>query len=300
MASIIFAERYEVFRGYRVYCASWSPKTAPRANLAMIHGLGEHCVRYDNYFRRIANDCGVAIHAFDQTGHGKTEGPRGHAEMDIAFEVVDKLFSQAEPSVPRLLYGHSMGGGMALRYASQKGTVAQLAGVIASAPAVGTEHPPSKFLRAVVGFISKFMPKFAISNGLALENISRDPEEIKKYQEDPLVHNKVSLKCAVNLFNNCDWLAANGKELSVPLLLLHGDADKLTDPKASQRYFPTVSSEDKTLEILPGYFHEIHNEPEEYRENVIAIVESWINKATSSDTNTVQVVITPEEANTQH
>ena len=114
----------------------------------------------------------------------------------------------------------------------------------------------------------------SLPNGLEVEAISRDPEVVRRYLQDPLVHNRLSARLGTDLLRQGRWALDRAADFSLPLLLLHGSADRLTSARAS-RDFAARMGAGCTLKIWDGFFHELHNEPE--KELVFNYVTEWLD-----------------------
>jgi acylglycerol lipase len=180
-------------KNHKLYTRTWTPTDNIIATVLFCHGLGEHCSRYDQMFSIFAEN-GIKTKAFDQRGFGHTvrlNGFHGYNDgIDSTFSDILLLSRQTQiPAVPHFIMGHSMGGGIALLFAHKHPQ--GLAGVIASAPLInpGKSTKPSPIEYFLLGHVlPRIIPTFVIPNKVDVTNISRDPEEIKKYQQDPLVH----------------------------------------------------------------------------------------------------------------
>ncbi|KAF9429128.1 hypothetical protein BGZ76_001784, partial [Entomortierella beljakovae] len=185
--------------------------------------------------------------------------------------------------LPLFLMGHSYGGGLVLNYDCIGPLRYKLAGVIASAPLIqlAPKVRPFDITVSLAGVISMLLPSFQIGVGLPSTTLSRDPEEIKKYDTDPLVHGYVTTKGVYDMFGNGKaLLTTRYKDISkkVPLLICHGDSDGLTDSASSMEFFDKIDVNDKELKICEGYYHEMHNEPEVERKVVVDYYVEWIRK----------------------
>ncbi len=262
--------------GLNLFAQAWEPDETPRAAVCLIHGLGEHSSRY-THVAEAFNQAGFAMLAFDHRGHGKSPGKRGHIPDyeslldDIAAALT--VTRERYPEVPVFLYGHSMGGSLVLNYALRRNP--QLAGVICTSPWIklGFEPPVTQVILARI--MNFMMPSFTQANDLDAQGLSRDPEVVKAYQEDPLVHDQASARFFVEFYGAGYWALEHASQLTMPLLLAHGSADKLTSPEASQE-FAARAGELCTLKIWDGYYHETHNEPE--KDEVIAFYIQWAEK----------------------
>ena len=259
-----------------LYYRQWSEVEAPKACIMLIHGLGEHCQRYDSFAEHL-NGAGYAVYSMDLPNHGKSEGLKGHVDSfddfaNAAAGLYQRIKSQ-NANAPIFLLGHSMGGLVSARYLIDH--QADFAGVILSGPAIESPQAPPAWQVALMKFISLFAPKLGM---LELDGslVSRDPNVVKDYMQDPLNnHNKLSAKLLVEFFKTMKEVNQAASKISLPILLMHGEADKLTAPSGSKWLHENVSSSDKTLKIYPQLFHEVFNEPE--GPSIFAEVVDWLN-----------------------
>lgn len=270
--------RRDLGAGMSAYWRAWSPAGQPRALVVVVHGFGEHSGRYHDLGTRLAA-AGFAGYAADHRGHGRSSG-RG-ANIGRMALLVDDLDSFVDfavgqvPGVPVFLLGHSLGGLIALQYATEPGT-ADLDGLVISGPAVEVTVG-SAALRRVAGLLSALVPDLGVADLRADRKISRDPEVVRAYQQDPLVHHgKVPARTGAEVLRTAQALPARLARLDVPLLLLHGGDDLICPPAGSTMVHDTVASADRTLRQYPGLYHEVFNEPE--RDEVVADVVAWIDK----------------------
>ncbi len=265
-------------QGTELYYQGWRPEGAPKANLAIVHGFGEHSGRYGNvvdwYVPR-----GYGVYAFDLRGHGRSPGKRGHVDSfaqvrDDVSAFLDRV-RQAEPDCPLVLVGHSMGGLIVLHYVLYR--PAGLAGVVASGPLLyPPEVPP--LLWTISKLLSALVPSMVVREGLDATAISRDQAVVDAYVHDPLVHGKATARLGTEIAAAIDWTQAHAPELNLPLLIVHGTADRLCPAHASKTFFDHVGYADKERIEYPGYFHEVFNEPG--KEQVLQDMERWIEQHT--------------------
>ena len=247
----------------KLYAKAWLPEEQPKATICLVHGLGEHINRY-NHVAAYFTFRDYAMLGFDNRGFGQSEGKKGHAlSVEEYLEGIEYLIAESRkrfPNTPIFLYGHSMGGNLVLNYLIRKNP--DIRGVIASAPFITTDNPPASWLIAIAKFMKNIAPGIRQDNGLNLADLSTDPKVIETYKADPLVHPHVTFGGAVTLFAGADYLVAYEGGINVPLLIMHGSADKITSPNGSKRFAKNVKG-DITLKIWDGMFHEIHNEPDQ-------------------------------------
>lgn len=259
-----------------LFVQSWIPDETISGVICFIHGIGEHLTRYSYWAERSVSE-GYAFFGFDLCCSGKSEGKRGFfPSYETFMDDIDLLMQQAKsrfPGIPVVLYGHSMGGNLVLNYAITKRT--DIIGLIATSPWLILKNEPSKLLLSVIRFLSKVFPNLIISSGSSVgaDSISRDKSVVEKYINDPLVHNKISLKMAISLNDAAEYALENSAKLEIPLLLMHGSADQITDPEGSRQFYES-NPKKYTFKIWEGLYHEIHNEPE--KEEVFEYLINWI------------------------
>ncbi len=257
-----------------LFYQSWRPETEARAALIIVHGLGEHSGRYQNIVNHFVPK-GMAIYGFDHRGHGRSPGARGFFE---SFEAVRgdmtaflEMVRGVEGKRPLFLMGHSMGGLITLNYVLHNPDGYN--GVIISAAPVGKlDIPP--MLAMLSRLLSGIWPKLGVDNGLDLDGISRETAVIEAYKADPLVHGKGTPRLGVEMMDNALWTMAYAAEWQPPLLMLHGDADRLVPDSGTREFFAQVTQADKKLIIYEGGYHESHNDI--HHAQVVADLEEWI------------------------
>ena len=267
--------------GNSLFYQCWEPEHGARAVFVLAHGAAEHSGRYDIFGRHFAAR-GYTVAALDHPGHGQSEGVRCHidrfADYLEALDLFQQQVSADHPGVPQILLGHSLGGLIATSYLLQHQDA--FAGCILSGPAIKTELAPGFLQMLVIRFLSAFFPT---AGALQLDpsGVSRDPEEVARYVNDPLNHSgKLSARLVAELFRAMATVQSRAGEITLPLLLLHGGADVMASPEGSRFLEANVGSADKTLSIYPGLYHEIFNEPE--REQVFADILVWCESLLST------------------
>lgn len=263
------------------YVQTWKPATVKKV-VVVQHGFGEHSGRYQNLINALENES-AAVYALDSRGHGKTPGKRGHVDdfnlyaSDLA--VLIKKAKSENPSVPVFLLGHSMGALIAALTALKPDVSKELKGLILSSGAFKPVLDTMQSIKKAVGtLLAKVAPAAVAPAGLDVKLISRDTNVVQAYVNDPLVHGKISLKMGVDLFATGEQLINDASRLTLPILVFHGDADGIASVEGSKKFFQGVSSQDKTIKIYPGFYHETMNEPFADRQKVLADVVAWINQ----------------------
>jgi acylglycerol lipase len=275
-----FESKWDDLDGTTFFVQGWEPEDDnPRALVALVHGLGEHTARY-RHVGKALTEAGYALVGFDLRGHGKSGGPRGHASSLAAYmqdiHQFFKFLAQRYPYIPHFLYGHSLGGLLALAYAIQYRE--GLTGVVVTGPALRSSLQEQRAKVAMVKLLGSFAPTVSVRSGLDAATISRDPEIVEAYKNDPLVHYNTSLGFGKAALEAIDLCFAKAKDFSVPLLIMHGKGDKITYPSGSEDFakLTRAAGGDVTLKLWDGLYHEIHNEPE--KESVFRFMIEWLDR----------------------
>lgn len=257
-----------------IYARVWMPDLPVKAVVILIHGIGEHIGRYENV-AQMFNDNQYAFIGADLIGNGKSGGQRGHVDsFDNFLDIIDHLLTEADsrfPGIPIILYGHSLGGSLVLSYAMKRNP--SVAGIIASAP--GLEVTKVPLLKVLVGkLMVSVYPRFSMTNSLDVSGLSRDPSVVQDYVNDPLVHPYVSVRLGLDLLSLGKWLQENGKTIDMPLLIVHGEKDRLVNITGT-RNFARQYKGDLTFIEFPGGYHELHNDLE--KEDLFSKMLDWIS-----------------------
>lgn len=257
----------------RVVARTW-PVPNPKGGVVIIHGLGDHSGRY-GHVAQAFNETGVSVLAPDLPGHGLSEGRRGHFPsyeqvLDLIGQALTYL-GEAVSGQPLFLYGHSLGGNLVVNYALRRPQ--GLRGAIASGPWLRLAIQPPRWRVALARTVGRLLPAITQPNGLDPHDLSHDPQVVQAYIEDPLVHDRISAGLFLAAYQAGLWALENASRLQVPLLLMHGTADRLTSPEASAAFCARVGPL-CTLRLWEGLYHEVHNEPQ--KAEVLATLRNWL------------------------
>jgi len=265
--------------GLYLFGQLWEPEEAPtteapKAVVCLVHGYGEHSGRYEHVGAALTA-AGYALMAADLRGHGRSAGQRGYTPgyNDILHDTRQLLSQAAErfPNYPLFLYGHSMGGNIALNYALRYRPL--LAGVVATSPWLRLTTPPNPALFGLMQVMNRLWPKFTPKLPELAEGLSRDKLIAQTYLDDPLVHNKMSARLAICIHDAGEWALAHAAEFSLPLLIMHGEADPVTSPLASRSFANMAPN--CTCKLWPEMLHETHNELGQAA--VLAALTGWLD-----------------------
>lgn len=263
--------------GETIFAQGWNPPQT-QGVVCIVHGFNEHSSRYAQAAERLCA-AGYAVLTYDQFGHGKTTGKRGHVPSYEAFlDSVKIVLDEAEtrfPGVKKFLWGHSMGGGIVTNFVLKRKP--SLAGVVATGPLYKIGFEPPAFKVFLAKMMVNIYPAFTENANLDSDALSRDKNEVRKYNEDPHNHGKITAGTFLGMFSAGKWNIENASTLTIPILLMHGTADKLTSPEGTKEFAANAPKKLVTLKLWEGFYHELHNEPEPDRSEVIAYITNWLN-----------------------
>ncbi|OBK66572.1 hydrolase [Mycobacterium colombiense] len=266
---------FDGFGGVRIVYDVWTPDTAPRAVLVLSHGLGEYARRYDHVAKRFG-EAGLVTYALDHRGHGRSGGKRVLVrdihEYTADFDTLVGIATREHHGLKCIVLGHSMGGGIVFAYGVERPDNYDL--MVLSGPAVAAQDQVSPLLALSAKVLGAVMPGLPAQE-LDVDAISRDPAVVAAYKGDPLVyHGKVPAGIGRALLQVGETMPRRAPALTAPLLVVHGEQDRLIPVAGSRRLVECVGSTDVELKVYPGLYHEVFNEPE--REQVLDDVVSWI------------------------
>ncbi len=271
-------EYHEISFHYKktfIYTTYVQPKEV-KGLVVLVHGFGEHLGRYTSHVIPMLVKTGFAVVAYDNEGHGKSDGKRGHCQgYNTLLDILDTVISKAAsifPNVPLWLYGHSMGGNLVLNYELRKTT--NLNGIIATSPYLRLAFNPPAWKMKLGKLMMRLLPSITLPSGLDPAGISRIPEEVEKYIADPLVQDKVSPTYSFPIMEAGEWAIEHAGALAIPCLLLHGTMDPIIDHKATVQFHENASK--TTLELFEGGYHELHNDLCE--QEMLAYIQNWLQK----------------------
>jgi alpha-beta hydrolase superfamily lysophospholipase len=259
--------------GLKIFLRSWRPEGAVRGAVVLVHGFKSHGGLYEWPASQLVQR-GFAAYAVDLRGHGKSDGERLFVEKmgdyvdDVARAVA--IAKSREPGLPVFVLGHSAGGVVSCIYALEHG--AEIAGFVCESFA--HEVPAPDFALAILKGIGHVAPHAHV---LALrdEDFSRDPAFVARMKDDPLISKMgYPSQTVAELVRADERLRREFPKITLPVLILHGTADKATKPHGSQRFYDSTGSRDKTLKLYEGHFHDLLNDLG--REQVMADVTEWL------------------------
>lgn len=261
--------------GTKIFYRSWKISTPPRAVIVLVHGLNSHTGYYEHFAEQL-NNGGFEAYGIDIVGRGNSEGERYYIpDFQSVVADIDQLVTIAQnvnPSLPLFLLGHSAGGVFASVYAVKHQE--KLKGLISESFAF--QVPAPDFALATLKFLANFIPHAKVVQ-LKNEDFSRDKTVVQAMNNDPLLaKEKQPTKTMQQLILAAAYLKKEMPNITLPLLILHGTADKATKPEGSQYFYNNVSSQDKTLKLYKEHYHDLLNDLD--NGIVIKDIEDWLEK----------------------
>jgi acylglycerol lipase len=261
--------------GLNLYEQRWQPGKQPKAVIVIIHGYAEHSGRHVHVADYLVNH-GYTVETFDLRSHGRSEGKNTHIRsFDEFLSDVDlflKRVKERHPNKNLFLLGHSMGGTIAVLFAITRKP--DLKGIILTGATLKISDEISPFLVRISSILGKLVPKLPTIK-IDCNAISRDPEVVKKYDNDPLVYRGgIPARTGAEFTRATKLIQKQMEFVTLPLLILSGTADRLSDPEGSKQLYEQAQSKDKTLKLYDGFYHEILNEPE--KKKVLADIVEWL------------------------
>lgn len=246
-----------------------------RGVVMLVHGLGEHAWRYDRVARRL-NEWGFAVRAYDQYGHGDSDGVRGSLPtptrlVDDLADLVDSTRGRLQAGTPLLVLGHSMGGLVASTFAAIAGH--SIDGLILTSPAL--DPGLNAFQKLLLAVMPRIAPNLAVGNGLDPNYLSHDPAVVAAYRADPRVHDRITGRLARFIADGGPWVLQRASQWTVPTLLMYGGDDRLVSPAGSRAFAAAAPKELVTAYCFDHLYHELFNELD--AAPVFAMLKRWLD-----------------------
>ena len=267
-------DRIDSSKGITIFVRSWQPESTPRGVIAICHGVNSHGGQYLWVGEQFAA-AGFAAYALDLRGRGKSDGERFYVE-NVADYVSDvtatiALAKSRHPGLPVFLLGHSAGGVVSATYVLENPS--GVAGFICESFAF--QVPAPGFALAAIKGLSHIAPRLPALK-LKNEDFSRDPKAVEALNADPLTANEAQPAITVAALVRADErLRDEFPRITMPVLIMHGTADKATVCHGSEFFFQTAGSKDKTLKLYEGHYHDLLNDLG--KEQVMSDINAWIS-----------------------
>ncbi len=270
------AARFNTPDGIRLFRRSWLP-ARPRRALVLVHGFAEHSGRYEHFGAWFAAR-DSAVHAYDHRGHGRSEGLRSHVgRFDEYLDDLERILERVRaehPDLPLELVGHSMGGLVVTALLCERKPDVLCAAV--SAPALQLGEDVTRTRQRAARLLRRLAPRLTMLSGLDPNGLSRDPDVVRAYLEDPLVERRMTVSLASELLSAVARTAEGAGRVQVPMLLMHGEGDMHCPAAGSRRFHAGLQGPGHRLRLYPTLRHEIFNEPEQ--DAVFEDLLSWLRE----------------------
>jgi len=266
---------FKTHDGLHLYDRCWEPAGEARAHLALIHGYGEHCSRYAHVASAF-NDAGIAVHTYDQRGFGHSPGKRAYiARFESLLQDLDVFLAHIQPRFlgkPCFLMGHSMGGLVLASYVETR--TIHPPGLVFCSPFLAFSDDVSPILLKLADLIGTVAPWLPIG-GVDNTYLSRDPAIAQAADADPLAfHGKVCAGTGAQFNAAIRSARGNFGKITAPAYIVHGENDHIVPCAASKLLYDGIRSQDKTLKLYEGGYHELWNDLE--KEAMIAGIVEWV------------------------
>ena len=272
-----YTTKWKTHDGLEIFAQSWQPDVLPaKAVACFVHGIGDHSSRHELVAEAFTN-AGYVFFTGDLRGHGKSLGQRGHfPSMEAIMQDMDIFLHQARtrfPSLPLILYGHSLGGILVLHYALARKP--DLKGVISVSPGLHNALQKKPLMVMAAQLLGGLFPKVSVSNALPLNGISRDEKVVQAYKSDPLIHDRISMGLGKMMIQATNWTLKNAGKFKYPLLIMHGKADFITYASGSIAFAAPIKENCKLI-LWEDAYHELHNEPES--PEILKAMTDWMDQ----------------------
>jgi alpha-beta hydrolase superfamily lysophospholipase len=272
--------------GKKLRYRTWE-SPSPRAAIIIIHGLAEHSGRYEALGRDLC-ESGISAYALDLRGHGRSDGQRGYARtFGVLLQDVDRFRREVlgliDAGTPLFVLGHSMGGLIALRYMEEY--PGAFTGAIIVSPWLATAVQVPRWKITLANPLAKFAPALPFRSGLNPEHLSRDPRVVRAYEEDPLVHDRMTPRLFTEVSTAMAQAFVRSDRIQRPLLFLLAGADRIVNTDRTLAFARALTREDVETHVYAGHFHEVLNEPG--GENVRHDLHTWLDARIAESAATV-------------
>ena len=273
--------------GLRLYVQRWPAPGVAHSTVQIVHGLGEHIGRY-GALAAVLNAAGWHVAGHDHRGHGRSEGARGTiAGPQSLLADLSAVSDHVRDGSRLVLLGHSLGGLIAARFVAEglrsraERWQRDVDGLVLSSPALDPGLGVAQ--RLLLAVARRLAPDLRLSNGLKPEWVCRDPEVVRLYVADPLVHDRVTARLVDFIVDASKLVRSRAARWQVPTLLMWAGADRCVAPAGSAAFAAAAPASMVTAQAFPGLYHEIFNEPE--REQVLAHLTRWLTRFQPSPPN---------------
>ncbi|KAK9136866.1 hypothetical protein Sjap_007460 [Stephania japonica] len=279
-------------RGLQLFTCKWVPVSSPRALVFLCHGYGMECSSFMRGVGIKLARAGYGVIGIDYEGHGRSKGPRCYIKkfehiVNDCSDFFKSVCAQEEyREKARFLYGESMGGAVALLIHKRDPSFWNGAVLVAPMCKISEKVKPHPVVVNILTKMEEIIPKWKIVPVKdVIDSAFKDPVKREEVRNNKLIYqNKPRLKTALEMLRTSMSLEDSLSEVTLPLLILHGEADIVTDPGVSRALYEQAGSQDKTFKLYPGMWHALTSgEPDDNIEIVFADIITWLDKRASCD-----------------
>lgn len=261
--------------GLRLAYRTWEVPS-PRAAIVLVHGLGDHGGRYEEFTQAMAA-AAISTFAADLRGHGESEGRRGHVpSFDTFLQELERFQRDVRGmlpfGVPLFIVGVSLGGLIGLRYAEEYGGNFQ--GAVLCSPWLATAVPVPRWKIMFAGAFNRLLPALPFRSGLDPEQFSRDPAVVEAYRADPLVHGRITPGLFAESSHAMGLAFQRADRIVAPLLFMLGGSDAVVSTERSRHFAKSMRAGDVTVHVVPEARHELLQEID--RRTTFRLIRDWI------------------------
>jgi len=258
----------------KLYGQYWKPQLV-KGIIILVHGMGEHSGRYAESVVPYLLKENYAVVSYDNFGHGKTKGKRGHCpNYESLLESLEFVINKAKlliKDLPVFLYGHSLGGNIVLNYALKKQP--KIKGIVVTSPFLKLAFNPPKWKVNLGKMMLHILPYITMPSDIEEAAISSIPEQVKRYKEDPLVHDKISPMFLFPVIEAGNYAIANANNLTIPTFIAHGTGDRIIDYNGSIDF--CKQSKISELKLYDNCYHELHHDV--CAAEMLETIVKWLN-----------------------
>jgi alpha-beta hydrolase superfamily lysophospholipase len=269
---------FKGFNDLKIYFQGWLPENKPKSIIIIVHAFAEHSGRYKNIVNKLI-PLNYAVYAHDLRGHGKSEGLKNYVDsMDQFVEDLKKFYDiikEKSAKLPIFMLGHSFGSLIIVYFTKKYENL--LNGIILAAMGIRTGGKSNSFMRVIAKIFSKLAPRISVNPGLNPEFLSHDLDVIEDYKNDPLVnYKKITARLGYIMIKSFRVVTSFINELKLPMLMQCGSEDHLI--YGAEEIKEMFKMDDKVIKIYDGLYHEVYNESEIYRKEVLADLSMWLEE----------------------
>jgi alpha-beta hydrolase superfamily lysophospholipase len=259
----------ESISGRKLFARSWTCEE-PAGVVLLVHGLGDHSGRFEPVAQTFCRS-GFNVVSFDAMGHGRTGGSM--PEFAVLAADLAKVIGWVRDSVtvPIILYGQSLGGGLVLHHGLSDREPVDC--IIAGSPLLRPAFQPPAWKLLIGRTLGRFWPSLTVGTGLNPNHLTSDPNEVARYLNDPVILRHVSAALGISMLEEGENSLLRARQLVTPTLIMHGTSDLITSYQASQE-FANRAGKICELKLWPNLLHDLHFEID--KDSVLAFAIEWI------------------------